>query len=168
MTKSIFAVAILFLTNGSLSLACDEWPDDVVLLRHAEKSDPSDPDSALSAVGWCMAGDLPKVLAGKNITAIFVTDKKRTQQTARSLGEYTGTTPTILPKGHHDALMAAICGAGKSGQTETVVVIGHESTVPRVMEDLGVAKVTPAYGDLFTVIPFAGRTDRSRFGDCCN
>jgi phosphohistidine phosphatase SixA len=167
-THSTLALAILLAGNTTLALACDEWPDVVHVLRHAEKADPRDGDSALSAKGWCMAGTLPKTLAGENIVAIFVTELKRTQQTAMSLAEYSGTAATVIPKDDHAALMQAICDAGKAGQVENVVVIGHESTVPLVMKDLGAAKRTPDYGDLFSIAPAADSMVTERYGDLCD
>lgn len=169
--RSIFltiAITSLFGTSGAGASACDEWPDKIYVLRHAEKADPSDADSPLSDRGWCMAAKLGDALANDNVTAIFVTKKRRTQQTAENLAERKGLTPTVIPKTDHDDLMTAICKAGNAEHVESVVVVGHESTVPKVLDALERENKRPAYGDLFIVVPSVPGVDEARYGDRCD
>jgi len=161
------ALGLSLAVQGVASLGCSEWPDKVYLLRHAEKASDGSSDSALTPKGWCMAGALPGTLKGEKITAIFVTDKKRTRQTAMSLSRYAGVEPTILPQGDNAALLTAICDAGKARETEAVIVVGHTTTIPEIMEGLGVQGKRPKYGDLFVVDPSAVSMDSARYGEFC-
>jgi phosphohistidine phosphatase SixA len=124
----------------------------VFLVRHAEKSD--DPgtkdDPNLSAAGQERAKALAKVLQHAEIAAIYVSDRKRTQQTAQPLAEMLKTTPVILSQADTNLLPAKLKTA-----TGNVLIVGHSNTVPQLLEALGVPKVTiddNDYDNLFVVL----------------
>lgn len=124
----------------------------VFLVRHAEKSD--DPavkdDPALSTAGHERAKALAKVLEHADITAIYVSDRKRTQQTAQPLAEKLPLTPVILSKADTESLPAKLKSA-----TGNVLIVGHSNTVPQLIEALGAPKIAigdEEYDNLFVVL----------------
>jgi len=117
----------------------------VFLVRHAERADANagtpptmaaDPD--LSAAGHARAGALAAMLKDAGITAIFATDRKRTQQTAAPLAKALGTTVVTIPSADTAGLVAKLKAA--SGN---VLVVGHSNTVPEVIKGLGVQAPAP-------------------------
>jgi phosphohistidine phosphatase SixA len=155
--QSILAAALWLFGQFANAATCDSWPPEVYLLRHAEKQDNSR-DSPLSKAGWRRANALPAALSGVAVGAILVSDKIRTQQTALALAEAIGIDAQIFNQHSESglaALLGAVCVAGARG-AEAVVVVGHESTVPKIMSAIGVTpgdEERPAFGDLFLVKP---------------
>jgi phosphohistidine phosphatase SixA len=163
--------AVLWLcTQAAGAATCTTWPAEVYLLRHAEKLDGTS-NSPLSSAGWQRAGGLPKALSGVEVGAILVSDKLRTEQTALALKGATGIDPR--PFAQHTSqgiakLVDAICESGQQG-AQAVVVVGHQSTVPKIMTEIGVPPDNvkrPAFGDLFQVNTGAGAVQAGRYGDC--
>jgi phosphohistidine phosphatase SixA len=121
----------------------------VVIVRHAEKVDNSnDPD--LSDPGQKRAATLARTLKDAHITAIFVTELKRTQETAAPLAKAIGITPTIVPAKDYSALVS------KLRQVDgAALVVGHGNTIPDILKALGVD--TPVkiqdddYSNLFVI-----------------
>jgi hypothetical protein len=63
---------------------------EIIVVRHAERENGSD-DSPLSKAGQEHARDLLQELKGAGITKIFVSDKIRTQDTAKPLADFLGS-----------------------------------------------------------------------------
>ena len=131
--------------------------DTVFLVRHAERADAgmasagaavSDPD--LSAEGRARADSLAMMLEDANVTAIYATEFKRTQQTAAPLAKALGLTVTIVKAADSTKLMEAL-----KSSAGNVLVVGHSNTVPDVVRFLGVrASITigeAEYDNLFVV-----------------
>lgn len=159
---TLFLVAILVAIDIAGAAECRSWPGTVYLLRHAEKQDKST-NSPLSAAGWQRAGGLVSALTDADIAAIFVTDKRRTQQTAMPLSVHTGVDSKIFPQTEISQLVAALCGFTA---TEAVVVVGHTSTIPKVMSAIEVSPAKPKFGDLFVVDMTQRTVRKDRYGDC--
>lgn len=111
----------------------------VFVVRHAERADtvagasPSmttDPD--LSDVGHARAASLATALKDAGITAIYVTEYKRTQQTAAPLAKALGLTPIVLKATDADSLSSTV---GKA--SGNVLVVGHSNTIVPTIEKLG-------------------------------
>ncbi|WP_295434971.1 histidine phosphatase family protein [uncultured Thiodictyon sp.] len=155
--------------DGAVAATCTNWPATVYLLRHAEKTD-SATDPPLSPAGWQRAGGLPAALAGVKVDAIFVSDQRRTQQTAMSLAADTGVKPVVLGQNDVDKLVRAICKTG-ANPGSAVVVVGHTTNLLKVMAEIGVTPGAipskgPDFGDLFVVDPKAHNLKHLRYGDC--
>lgn len=105
----------------------------VVLLRHAEKVS-KHPDAGLSSVGGRRAESLAWDLAAFRPSALFASDRRRTQQTLAPLARMTGLPVRVVPRGEEDALAARILAEHRG---ETVVVCGHSDSVFVVAEALG-------------------------------
>jgi len=120
----------------------------VFLVRHAERADTSpgtsptmaaDPD--LSEAGRARAESLASALKDAHITAIYVTQFKRTQQTAAPLAKALGLTVKIVTSKDTADLIKQLKAAKGN-----VLVVGHSNSVPDVITGLGVT--TPvAIGD---------------------
>lgn len=104
----------------------------------------------LSAVGETQAARLAVILKDAGITQIYTTNLRRTVQTAAPLAAALGLTPTEVPSGDVDGLLAKLHAVSPR---DRVLVVGHSNTIPGILLRLG---VTPAitigdtdYDDLF-------------------
>lgn len=135
----------------------------VVVLRHAEKELGSIADAPLSPAGGRRAELLASMLGdGASIgrpVAIYVTDTRRSQQTAAPLARRLDLEPTVLD-GEPQAIVAQI---DREHHGEVVVVIGHSNTVPPIVEQLAGITGLPAfedddYGTIYVVsVPSLGK-----------
>lgn len=113
----------------------------IFLVRHAEKRTTDDKDPDLSEAGQKRADSLALMLKNAGITAIYVTEFKRTQQTAAPLSRKIGIAAAVVPATETDALIAQL----KEVQGNAVVV-GHSNTIPDIVRKLGV-RVPPQIDD---------------------
>src|SRR5438874_6597213 len=121
----------LLLLSAFLSTATAQ--STIFIVRHAEKADATkDPD--LSEAGRARAEALAKTLRDANITAIYATEFKRTQQTAAPLAKALGITVTILPAKNNAALIAKL-----RASTGNALVVGHGDTIPDLIKALGIS-----------------------------
>ena len=109
------------------------------IVRHAERADAggttpmTGADPNLSDAGLARARSLAAMLKDAGITAIFVTEFKRTQQTAAPLATALGVTPVTIPSADTAGLVAKV-----KASPGNVLVVGHTNTVPEVIKGLGV------------------------------
>ncbi len=130
----------------------------VFVVRHAERADAAAggpamlaTDPELSDAGRARAQSLASALKDAGITAIIVTEFKRTQQTAEPLAKALGIQPTVVtakdPAGVAEKVKAS---------TGNALVVGHSNTVSDVITRLGVetpVTLTDAeYDNLFVVV----------------
>jgi phosphohistidine phosphatase SixA len=153
---NVFAVWMLLAAGAVPSAA-----QSVILVRHAERADmaaggaPSmaaDPD--LSREGHARAERLAAMLRNAEIRAIFVTQFRRTQQTAAPLAKALGLTPVVIPADDQAALLAQLRGV--KGHA---LVVGHSNTVPAVTAALSGTLAVPMADDDFGnlwIVPTAG------------
>jgi broad specificity phosphatase PhoE len=140
-----------------LCLAVPAFAQSVVLVRHAERADTAgggaptmstDPD--LSEAGRARATRLADMLRMAGITTIFVTEFKRTQQTAAPLAVALGVKPTVIKAADTKALVTQV-RAAKGG----VLIVGHSNSVPEVAAALSGTKPISIkdddYGNLLVV-----------------
>ena len=129
--------------------------------RHGRRAElpaqhPNAKDPSLSESGRAAVERLDALLAQVPLNAIYVTEYRRTQETAASLAKRNGIVPIIVPARDHDALMKRLA---MHGPDEHVLVVGHSNTVPAILKSLGVkAAVSLAetdYDDLFIAVPAA-------------
>jgi phosphohistidine phosphatase SixA len=146
----------------------------VVIVRHAEKSTDDPRDPSLSAAGQQRARDLSIVLKDAGVTDVYVTQYKRTRQTAEPLAQASGisvierpidatNSATYAQDLAHEILTRS---AGKS-----VLVVGHSNTVPDIVKALSgnaVPPITDAEYDHIYVVTIAAtgspRVMQLRFG----
>lgn len=122
----------------------------VFVIRHAEKADATSKDPDLSDAGRARAESIARTLRDAKITAIYVTEFKRTRQTAEPFARAIGMSPTVVPASAPADLIAQLKHA--SGN---VLVVGHGNTIPDLMKGLGltdpVAIGENDYDNLFVV-----------------
>jgi broad specificity phosphatase PhoE len=141
----LVASLLLFLAiSGALAQAT------TFIVRHAEKADDTkDPD--LSPAGRARAEALAKVLRDTNITAIYATEFKRTQETAAPLAHALGIEVTIVP-----AAATADLATKLKSASGNALVVGHANTIPDLTKTLGITAplnlADADYDNLFIVV----------------
>jgi phosphohistidine phosphatase SixA len=117
-----------------------------------------DPD--LLAEGQRMAAALPGWFGGERVRAIYVSDFKRTRQTAAPLAARLGLTPIVYDPSDTPGLIARV----RAGPRPALIV-GHSNTVPDIVAGLGGTRPAPLvhedFGDIWR-IGADGATTRSR------
>jgi phosphohistidine phosphatase SixA len=151
MLKRAVIAALLLAASAAPVLA----QTTIFLVRHAERADSgaggmaSDP--ALSAAGRARAARLAEVLKDTKLTAVFVTEFKRTQQTAAPAAKAQHLTVSTVPADQTAVLVEKL-----KASSGAVLVVGHSNTVPDVISALGVT--TPVtiddteFDNLFIVV----------------
>jgi broad specificity phosphatase PhoE len=140
------------------------------VVRHAERADANSStastmgaDPLLSVLGEARAAKLASMLADSGIKAIFSTEYKRTQDTAKPLAAKLGLTPQSLPASDTAGLVAKIKTAHSA---DIVLVVGHSNTVPAILKAFGGPDVTVGdneYDSLFIIVPATGAMTRIRY-----
>lgn len=130
------AVALAFLPSALPAAT-------IILVRHAERSSGMTADALLSPAGEERAKLLAHVLKDAGIQRIYVTEVRRTQQTAEPIAARLHLTPVVIPQSDSDALVSQLRALGEN---VTALVVGHANTVPLIVERLG-AGPAPPMGD---------------------
>jgi broad specificity phosphatase PhoE len=91
------------------------------------------------------------MLKDAGISAIYVTEFKRTQQTAAPLAKALGITVTTLPAKDNAALVAKLRASNGNA-----LVVGHSDTIPDLIKALGISEpiniAENDYDNLFAVV----------------
>jgi broad specificity phosphatase PhoE len=103
----------------------------IYLMRHAEKADDGTKNPSLTEKGTQRAEALAEQLKDENIRAIYSTNYKRTRETVAPLAEALDLDVIIYDPGDLKSLKEEIEKEYKYG--ETVVVVGHSSTTPTLV-----------------------------------
>jgi broad specificity phosphatase PhoE len=115
----------------------------IILVRHADRASGMSADALLSPAGEERARQLSQVLKDAKIQRIYVTEVRRTQQTAEPIAARLHLKPIVVAKKDIDALVGQL---QKLGDNQTVLVVGHADTVPLIIERLG-GGPAPAFSD---------------------
>jgi broad specificity phosphatase PhoE len=125
----------------------------VVLARHAEKDLSSIQDPPLSPDGEQRAERLAQMFGrGKGIgriDAIYVSDARRTQQTAAPLAERLGKQAIVVPAADTKGLVSRVMHEHEGG---SVLIIGHSNTVPELIHEFGDIDVPPIGDDEYDTL----------------
>lgn len=125
----------------------------VVLARHAEKDLSSIQDPPLSAEGEQRAQRLAQMFGRSKgvgrIDAIYVSDARRTQQTAAPLAERLGKQAVVVPAADIKGLASRVIHDHEGG---SVLIIGHSNTVPELIHELGHIDVAPIGDDEYDTL----------------
>jgi broad specificity phosphatase PhoE len=141
----------------------------IILVRHAER-EPGDGDVRLSEAGRHRAERLAGILKDAGITHIFVSDRRRTLETAQPLARARNLSPSRIAipaqgRGKIDPselqVRATLLAISKLPRTAVVLVVAHSNTVPIFLTRLGysprIVIPDPEYDNLFVVTPRATR-----------
>jgi broad specificity phosphatase PhoE len=144
----------------------------VILVRHAEKASCKDGDSVLSKRGQIRAQALVAALQDKPVKHIVTTQFKRTQETAAPLAEKLGIQPRKVKKDNNTSKhVEEVVKAVRSHAPETVLVVGHSDTVPKIIGRLKGPKLSNLPGNKYSILFLATvRSDgtqlaQDRYGD---
>jgi broad specificity phosphatase PhoE len=143
-------LALILLVPLLLVDAADAAPV-IFIVRHAEKASSGDKDPDLSPEGRKRADALARILKDSQITAVFVTEFKRTQETAAPTAKAAHLNPTIVSANDIGALVEKLRASNGNA-----LVVGHGNTIPDLLKALGIA--TPIsipeddYSEMFAVL----------------
>ena len=141
----------------------------VIVVRHAERADGgsnspnAQTDPLLSSEGEARAKRLATMLADSGITAIYATEYKRTQDTAKPIAERLG----LKVQAHKGLDAAGLVAALKWQHAKGVVlVVGHSNTMPAIITALGGPSVTipdSEYDAIYFLVPATGTLSKIRY-----
>jgi broad specificity phosphatase PhoE len=123
----------------------------IFIVRHAEKASTGGKDPDLSVEGQKRADALAHILKDSQITSMFVTEFKRTQETAVPTARAAHVSPTMIPANDIGPLVEKL-----RALTGNALVVGHGNTIPDLLKALGIA--TPVsipeddYTEIFAVL----------------
>lgn len=137
----------------------------IVVIRHAEKQVNSIADAPLSPDGEQRAARLAQMFGDAapfgRLQRVYVTDTRRTQQTAAALAQRLTLVPEIVTaRTAPRELARRVLRENRGGRA---LVIGHSNTVPEIVAALGDAQEVPSMGEeefdtLYIVtVPSVGR-----------
>ena len=153
-------VALLFVLGGCASVQQASAPPNIYIMRHLNTpAGAKDPD--LTSEGHSAALQLVKWFKRDRPAVIYVSSTKRAQQTAAPLAQSLKITPKIYNPADTPALIAAV-----TGETRTVLIIGHSNTVPDIIQRLGGQRPGPLvhedFGDIWKIDGRTRATTRSK------
>ena len=119
----------------------------IFVVRHAEKATAGNDDPDLSVAGRKRADALARILKDSQITAVFVTEFKRTRETAAPTANAAQVVPTVVSANDTAALVAKL-RASKGN----ALVVGHGNTIPNLMKALGIETPITIPDDNYTEI----------------
>lgn len=148
MKRFGFVVAALL----SFCLVSSVSADGVVfIVRHAEKASNDEKDPDISEAGRARAQKLAAIVKEAGIEAIYVSEFKRTQQTAEPLARQLKVKPEAIPAGDQATLLEKLKSAKGSS-----LVVGHGNTIPDLIKALGLTDQVQInesdYDNLFIVV----------------
>jgi phosphohistidine phosphatase SixA len=151
---------------AQLAVAQRQETRTVFLVRHAEKAS-SAPDAGLSPAGQKRADCLASMMKEAGIKQIYVSDAKRTQDTAAPLAAALKIKPSIVPAKDPNTLIRDLLYAGGGN----ILVVGHSDTLPFVLARLKAGSVPPIaeneYDRMFvTTVIEGGATQASTLRYC--
>ena len=124
---------ILLLLFSALLVSAAAARPTIFIVRHAEKATGGGSDPDLSNTGRQRAQRLANVLKDAHISAIFVTELRRTRQTAAPLAQMLGLNPQVVPSNNSPLLVARL-----HATSGNILVVGHSNTIPEVIRGFGV------------------------------
>jgi broad specificity phosphatase PhoE len=110
----------------------------IVLVRHAERLNDSDTTS-ISEVGIQRAHRLAYSLGVAGVNRIYVSQKKRTRQTAEPTAEALNIHPIEIPANE----IRRYADSVKAHRGDAILIVGHSDTVPQIIGKLGIKNPPP-------------------------
>jgi broad specificity phosphatase PhoE len=121
----------------------------IVVIRHAEKQIGAISDAPLSPPGEQRAERLAQMFGDAatfgRVRKIYVTDTRRTQQTAAELAQRLGLKPEVVDAKLDAATLAR--RALRENRGGLALIVGHSNTVPDIVKTLSGAQNVPPMGD---------------------
>jgi phosphohistidine phosphatase SixA len=147
----LFLVALFAAAGTPCDMAAQA--STVILVRHAEKAD-STRDTELSTIGFARAEALKNALTAYPLSAIFVSEYRRTVQTAAPTAALHLVTPMVIPvRGKVPEQAAATAAAIRALPAgSAALVAGHSNTLGPIIAALGGPKLEDQCDDEFATI----------------
>jgi len=143
---------LVFILSVPLLLAAGADAAPVIfIVRHGEKASTGGNDPDLSPDGQKRADALARILKDSQITSVFVTEFRRTQETAAPTAKAAHVSPTVISANDIGALVEKLRALNGNA-----LVVGHGNTIPDLLKALGIA--TPVsipdddYVEIFAVL----------------
>src|SRR6187402_3474169 len=142
----LLAMAGVFLIAMAFAYWNSATTTTIVLVRHAEKQVGAITDAPLSPEGEIRASRLAQLLGGSEefgrISKIYVTNTRRTQQTAAGVALRLGLTPEVIDAKTDSAELAR--RALRENRGHRALIVGHSNTVPEIVAALTRTNNVPA------------------------
>ena len=143
-------LAVIFSIAFLLAVTANAAPT-IFVVRHAEKASTGGNDPDLSPQGQKRAEALASILKDSQVTSVFVTELKRTQETAAPTAKAAHVTPTVIPANDIGALVEKLRAVNGNA-----LVVGHGNTIPELLKALGIATSVSVpeddYSEIFVVM----------------
>jgi broad specificity phosphatase PhoE len=154
LTCSLIAfVALCAATLSSAAAGRNVGATTVIVVRHAEKAMDGGNDPHLSEVGKVRAERLAAVLRDAHVRAIYVTQFKRTHETAEPSAIAFKTTVAEMNVDSKD-IAGYVSRLAKQIRDQdagkTVLVVSHSNTVPQIVEALTGVKMPDIKDDEYS------------------
>jgi broad specificity phosphatase PhoE len=171
LTLVVLSLVQVSLWHGP-ALGAADLPTMIVVVRHADRASNPQDDPPLTAAGVKRAQDLAVVLGNANLNAIITTQLRRTRETAQPIATRLELTaePVELNPQQLDAHVRDVLAALRKRAGGSVLVVGHSTTVPVLIEALGGPHLPviceTIYDNLFVLIPTSAKPFlvQSRYG----
>ena len=140
----VISISLLLITGANAAPV-------LFIVRHAEKANGGGKDPELSPQGQKRADALANILKDSQITSVFVTEFKRTQETAAPTARAAHVSPTVIPARDIGVLVDKLRTLNGNA-----LVVGHGNTIPDLLKALGIS--TPVsipeddYTEIFAVV----------------
>lgn len=150
------ALAVVLATALALYAISCVSTTTVVVVRHAEKALGTIDDPPLSPEGEQRSERLALMFGERSgagrLDAIYVTNTRRTQQTAAPLAARLHLVPLILPAADVAGSAGRMLREHRGG---TVLWIGHSNTAPQLIRELSGKQIDPIaeddYGEIYVL-----------------
>lgn len=136
--RVIAASAIIVASPGIPALGQSKPPlRAVIIVRHGEKATEPKENPPLSQAGQARAQALLEATQESGITTIITTDQIRTRATAAPLLGALHLQGVVVPRSENPKEDASAIAAAVRRAGGTVLVVGHQLTMPMVISALG-------------------------------
>jgi broad specificity phosphatase PhoE len=139
--KRVCPIVLLYLCAGAIFAQTT-----VFVVRHADRG-PEEPDPPITQEGRRQAASLARLLADAKVTHIYTSEAIRTQQTAAPTARHFGIRPVVVDSKDIDGLVRQVRASARP--EESILVVGHRGTVPRIVKALSGKDVSPLAFDEF-------------------
>ena len=167
----LLAMAGVFLVAMAFAYWNSATTTTIVLVRHAERQFGAISDAPLSPQGEVRASRLAQMFGDSEpfgrIDRIYVTNTRRTQQTAAGLGQRLGLNAIVVDaKIDSHELASRVLRENRGGRA---LIVGHSNTVPEIVAALSRASKVPPIGEeefdtvYVVTVPTIGRVSVLRF-----
>lgn len=146
----------------------------IIFVRHAEKALDAGDDPGLNAAGRRRVAELTRQLVDADVVAgvdaIYTTQYRRTQETARPLADALDLPINQYDAADTESVLETIL---KRHKGKIILVVAHSNTLPELIANLGASKKVPPiaeneYDNIYVIsIPWFGKTKtiRLRYGE---